>query len=290
MSAELKAPVGFETLYQGRSCDIPIILSTSRTGMDPQAEKTFSALKNEFNKTKSYPIQSDFSNGIGPFLVAGTPVPMFASISLHIPAILALKGEEYVPYVYRIAWRVRTFATSVSGNGSAFHARNSSLGPDYNGAGQVFNPAPGVPWSGKCSARLPIYAADNSIVYAQTEPTTNDAAFQNVYASYSRPIRVDGLTTNNLPLLPAFESGQYATGEITQGFSSTVGGKIGHVTYLERSLGDEMVVLVYREPTSVDDTWDFGGSDFLFTNFYSFDKTAGRGRNYGLLVNTGVAP
>lgn len=291
MTTELRAPLGFENLYQGVTCDTPIILSPSSSGLDPGAEATFSALKNEFNKTKSYPINSDAENGIGPFLIAGTPVPMYSSVCLQIPAILATKGDSFVPYVYRIIWRVRTYATSQRGNGSPFHGRNSSPGPSFNGQGQVFNPAPGgAVWSGKCQTRLPVYGADNSIVYAQTEPTTQDAAFQNVYTSLSRVIKVNQETNDKLPILPAFESGQYARADITQGFSSTVGGHVSHISYLERSLGDELCVLVWREPTGEDDTWDFGGSDADFPFFYSRNKPGDRGRGYGLIVNTGLAP
>ncbi len=291
MATELRAPKGFAALYEGRSCDIPVVLSPYASGLDPQAEKTLAALKNEYNKNKSYPIQSNFENGVGPFLIGGVPVPMYSSVALHVPSILALVADAYRPYTYVLIWRVRTFATSVSGNGVPFHARNSSPGPNFDGQGQVVNPAPGgAVWSGKCQTRFPIYAANNSIVYAQSEPTTNDAAFQNVYASFSRVIRVDSQTNTELPLFNAFEPGQYATGEITQGFSSTVAGKCSHITYLERAMGDELCVLVYREPAAEGDSWNFGGTDASFLNFYSQDIASNRGRNYGILVNTGAAP
>lgn len=289
MGTELRAPKGFADIYQGQSCDVPVILSPSESGMDPQAEKTFAALKNEYNKTKTFPIPSDFSNGISPFLIAGTPVPMFASVALHIPCVLADKGETQQPYIYRLIWRVRTFATSVASNGGPFHVRNAKDGPSYNGDGQLQNPLVGPAWSGACTRRLPIYGADNSLVYAQTEPTTNDASFQNVYASYSRPIKVDASGNSKKPILPAFVAGQYALADVVQGFRETISENVDHVTYLERSMGDELCVLVYREPSGPADVWDFTDDDSAFLRYYSRDLTS-RNRNYGLLVNTGVAP
>ncbi len=291
MATELRAPKGFAALYQDKSCDIPVILSASESGMDPQAERMFAALRNEYNKNKSFPIASNFSNGVSPFLIAGTPVPMYSSVSLHIPAIVADKGETQQPYIYRLIWRVRTFATSVASNGAPFHARNSSPGPSYNGDGQLFNPIVGPAWSGDCTKRLPIYGAENSIVYAQTEPTTNDAAFQKVYASYSLPIKVQASGNTQKPLLPAFVPGQYAQADIVQGFRETISEGVDHIAYLERALGDELCVLVYREPSGPADVWDFTDEDSAFLLYYSRDFTSGqRNRNYGLLVNTGVAP
>ena len=290
MFTELRAPKGFTSLYQGLSADIPIVLSAFPSGLDPRAEEQFSRLKNEFSKNGgTYPINTD-GKGISPFLVAGTPVPLFSSVLLVIPAINA-GGDSTPAYRYALYWRIRSFATAASAR-NPFHGRNSTLGPTDDGQNRFDPPIGGPAWSGTAIQRFPIISGGDSLMYAQTEPTVTDAyALQNNY----QVITVPDQPYVAPPRFRGFTSSQQALGEVSQGLTqnpSFLTGAPKHVPTITRSFGDELVVLVFRESTDAAPNWDFesAGVDADFPIFYGEGRLRDGVKSLGMLVSTGLAP
>lgn len=291
MFVELRAPKGFQEIYQGLSADIPIVLSATEDGLDPRASQHLSLLKNEFSKNGgTFPINDAKGNGISPFLVAGIPVPLFSSVLLVIPAINA-GGDSTPPYRYALYWRIRTFATAANER-NPFHGTNTRLGPTDNGQNRFDPPIGGPAWSGSSIQRFPIIASGDSLMYAQTEPTAIDAyALQNNY----QVITVPDQPYVAPPRFRGFTSTQQALGEVSQGLTQNpnfLTGAPKHVPMITRSFGDELVVLVFRESTDASPNWDFenAGVDADFPIFYGDGRSRDGVKSLGLLVSTGVAP
>jgi len=286
MSRELRAPKGFEKIYQGVPCTTPIVLSTRMDGLDPRASLQFGKLNEAFRRNGGvYPINSDGS-GVSPFLVAGFAVPMYASVTLLIPAV-----SSSVNYKYAIYWRIRSFETAADEQ-NPFHGQNSEPGPTDDGSNKLNPPAGGAAWSGTSTQRFPIVASGDSLAYAQTEPGALDTyAEQNLY----QVITVPDQPYVPPPIFPGFSSGQVAYGDISQGLTqnpSVLDGVVRHIPIITRAFGDEMVVTVFRDSVDGAPNWNFnvGGLDDNFPTFYGQgnERTGATGK--GILVFTGVAP
>lgn len=287
MSTELRAPVGFTKLYQGVSCTTPIVLSSTPDGLDPRASLQLGILREAFRKNgNTFPIPADGS-GVSPFLVAGVPVPLFASVLLLIPGV-----SSFVTYKYAIYWRIRSFETAATDR-NPFHGQNSEPGPTDDGRNKLSPPPGGAAWSGSSTIRYPIIAAGDSLMYAQDEPGVLDTyANQNLYQVITLP---------DQPYVPApifngFTTGQVALGDVSQGLTTNpdgITGAVKHIPMITRSFGDEMVVLVFRDPVDGAPNWDFeaAGADADFPVYYG-DKGRVRDgvKSKGILVFTGVAP
>ncbi len=278
--------MGFTELYQGRPCTTPIVLSTERTGLDPRASLQFGILNEAFRRNGGvYPIAADGS-GVSPFLVAGIPVPMYASVTLLIPGV-----SSSVSYKYAIYWRVRSFETAADAQ-NPFHGENSEPGPTDDGSNKLSPPAGGAAWSGTSTVRFPIVASGDSLVYAQTEPGVLDTyAEQNLY----QVITVPDQPYVPPPIFPGFGSSQIAYGDISQGLTQNPGvltGAVRHIPIITRAFGDEMVVTVFRDSVDGSPNWDFspGGADVNFPTFYGQGQARTGATGKGILVFTGVAP
>lgn len=292
MFTELRAPNGFESIYQGVSATTPVVLSPRSTGLDQLAEDQLSKLKNAYRTTGAFPIASD-GNGISPYLVAGVPVPMLSTVTLLIPGVTpGVATDPPTRYRYALVWRMRTFATAAAGN-KPFHGKNSSLGLPDDGSNK-FSPMTGGPaWSGTSVDRYPIVAAGDSMDYVQTEPSSTGTLAEEVIFETLTVIDPPSLAR---PIFPGFYSGQVAYGDVSQGITenpSAASSAVRHVAVTRRAYGDELVVLVYRNAVSEFSLgWDFtpGGADASFLEFYGQGNTRTGQRNAGLFVSTGVAP
>ena len=287
MFEELRGPKGFEALYQGRPCTTPIVLSTSQTGLDPQANQQYEKLKQAYSRNgRVFPIASD-GNGISPFLIAGLSVPIFSSVLILIPGVSLSVGN----YKYVIAWRVRSFQAE-SRQQEPFNGRLVTNGPPDNGQGRLSPPPAGAAWTGTSQDRLPIPAGADSMVYAQTEPTAPDTLADQVAYQVITDLKAPYVPP---PVFAGFASGQIAYGEMTQGLLANPGitdSLVSHVPIMTRSLGNELCVLVYREAIGELDTWNFeaGGVDVNIPTYYGAGNPRTGSRSAGILVNTGVAP
>ncbi len=286
MSRELRAPFGFTSLYQGVACTTPIVLSTTKDGLDPRASLQLGILKEGFRRNGgTYPIAADGS-GVSPFLVAGLPVPMYSSVTLLIPGISGVVNYKYVLY-----WRVRTFETAAEVQ-DPFHGVNSEPGPTDNGSGKIQPPPGGPIWSGTSTKRFPLIAAGDSLMYAQDEPSGLETyAEQNLYQVITvleRPVIPP-------PIFPGFTSAQTAYGDISQGLTqdpTNTTGAVRHIPMITRAFGDEMIVMAFREAIDGAPNWNFnaGGADEDFPIFYGPGRSRDGVKSKGILVFTGVAP
>lgn len=292
MFTELRAPDGFVDLYQGVSASTPIVLSARKSGLDPTAEAALAKLKGAYRSNPSFPIAAE-GNGISPFLVAGTPVPLYSTVTLLIPGVQpGAATDPPIRYKYILAWRMRTFATASLGR-APFHGRNSALGLSDDGSNK-FSPAIGGPaWSGTAVDRYPVVAAGDSMDYVQTEPSsTGTLAEDNMFEIVS----VIDPPSVNRPIFPGFSAGQVAYGDVSQGITqnpSASSSAVRHVAVTRRAYADELVVMVYRN-TDGEFTleWDFSpsGVDADFLTFYGSGNARSGERNAGIFVTTGVAP
>lgn len=212
---------------------------------------------------------------------------MYSSVTLLIPGV-----SSSVTYKYVIYWRVRSFETA-AGDRVPFHGDNSEPGPTDDGSNKLSPPAGGAAWSGTSTARFPIVAAGDSLMYAQTEPGVLDTyAEQNLY----QVITVPDQPYVPPPIFPGFSAAQIAYGDISQGLTqnpSVLNGVVRHIPVITRAFGDEMVVMVFREPAGeLFANWDFGpgGADVEFPTFYGQGQARTGATGKGILVFTGVAP
>lgn len=291
MFSELLAPVGFQSLYQGQPANRPIVLSTSVTGLDEKASAQLSALKNIYSRTKTFPISSN-GNGVSPFLVAGLPVPLFATVNLHIPGVNPGSATDPpLRYKYVLIWRTRSFATA-AGGGNPFHGRNSSLGQSDDGSLKFSPPIGGPAWSGTSVNRFPIIASGDSMDYVQAEPSATGTSAEDILYETITAIDPPQILA---PIFPGFVQGQLAYGDVSQGITQNPSASqsvVRHVTVTRRAYGDELVVLVYRNSDENTLNWNFeaGGADENFPTFYGTGNVRDGTRSAGLLVSTGVAP
>lgn len=287
MFDELRGPKGFESLYQGKSCSIPIVLSIRESGLDKQAEVQYERLRNAFLANgSSFPVAAD-GNGISPFLIAGLRVPQNSSVLILIPGI-NLPGDNRYKYV--LAWRIRSFASSEEN--APFHGRLSTLGPTDDGSLRFFPPVGGPAWTGKAQDRLPLPGGGDSLVYAQTEPTAPDTLAQQVCFQVISQVKYPFVAS---PIFPGFTPSQFAYGELSQGLvkdPSPTDSLVSHVPIVTRAMGDELCVLVFRDAIGPSVNWDFlaGGTDELIGAFYGRGSARTGAKNIGVMVATGVQP
>jgi len=287
---ELRGPVGFESIYQGLPSTTPIILSDRPSGLDPDAEQQLGLLKNVYSQNgRVYPIVAT-GEGVSPYLIAGLPVPAMATALLWLPP---LRSSPAVPnYQYQIIWRIRSFQTLRSKR-RPFHGKNNKPGPSDSGKNNYLPPLGGPAWTGASQNRLPILAAEDTLTYAQAEPTVTGVAEQNLYWSNLVPIPL-GKATATAPVLRSLDGTTVVSGQVGQGIlPNPPSAPPTHTCTTTLCKGDEMCVLVSR-PTSIDaPTWDFEGNDI------NVSRILGRGLlvsgayiiiHAGVMVATGVSP
>lgn len=285
---ELRGPVGFESLYQGQSCTIPIILSTSETGLDQDAGAQFGRLKQVYSQNgKQYPIVAS-GEGISPYLICGLPVPAMSTALIWIPALETSVSNP--AYQYQFIWRIRSFKTAGSRR-RPFHGRNSRPGPEDSGQNNYIPALGTAAWTGASALRYPILAAEDTLVYAQTEPTGGASAEANVYWLRNTPhINSDYVP----PFVQSIDGANFAYGQVSQGLlPNPTYGIPSHLPVTTMCKGDELCILVSRPAAGELSTWNFNGIDSSISSIY------GRGIlvngayvqiNAGIMVATGVTP
>lgn len=286
---ELRGPVGFESLYQGQSCTIPIILSTSLTGLDPDAEAQVGRLQQVYSQNgKQYPIVAS-GEGISPYLICGLPVPAMATALIWIPSLEVSISNP--AYQYQFIWRIRSFRTAGQKR-RPFHGRNSRPGPEDSGQNNYIPALGTAAWTGASALRYPILAAEDTLTYAQAEPAAGSSAEANVYWVRNSPhIGADYVP----PVVRALDGTKVAYGQVSQGIiPDPTYGVPSHFPITTMCKGDELCILVSRQAAGEGSAnWNFNGIDASISTVY------GRGVqvngqyvqvNAGIMVATGVTP
>lgn len=288
MFTELRGPEGFEGWYQGEVVDSPIPLTPLADGLEERAAQMRSTLKAAAGQTPSYPISAN-GNGIDPFLVAGVPTPLGSTVLLWLPQLNI--NSESLQYNFRLIWRIRNFEQLLATR-KPFHGRNNDDGPSDDGSNRFTPAIGGAAWSAAAGVRLPIVCAQETIIYAQTEPAQGVVAPQN---AYSTRYVVDSDLDFEPPIFPGFSSGQLVNAMVSQGLGANPAyGSPTHSVIPVMAKGDELVVLLSRASTGVlDNTWDFTGADSLVS--YYLGRGYPVGTEYikmplGVYVATGVSP
>lgn len=294
MFRQLRGPKGFEALYQGKSVIYPIAITPTETGLDPLATEQYQRAQAAYAQNGgAYPFSVN-GEGTSPWLVAGVSVPMNATATVWFP-VLTL-GANGINYRLQLIWRIRSQSTaqSVTGDLIPYHGTADNPGPTDDGSNNFFSGGPAGPaWSGDSALlRYPILAAQETMLYPQVEPTTQVLAQANAWGSVTVPQRNDAYQP---PLFPGFAAGEIAYGEIVQGLEqdpSFMGPT--HVVQELKCRGDELVILLNRDATDDDPTWDFSSSgvDALVSRYLG-QGLLGNGRvipiNAGVMIATGVS-
>jgi len=286
---ELRGPEGFESLYQGQPCTTPIILSASESGLDPEADAQFGRLKQVYSQNgKQYPIVAS-GEGISPYLICGLPVPAMATALIWIPALEISVSNP--AYQYQFIWRIRSFSTAGTKR-RPFHSRNSRPGPEDSGQNNYVPALLTDAWNGASTIRFPILAAEDTLVYAQAEPTGGASAEANVYWLRNTPhIESDYFP----PIVRALDGTRVAYGQVSQGLiPDPTYGIPSHLPVTTMCKGDELCVLVSRPSGGAGAaTWDFAGIDSSVSKIYGrgIDVNGAYVKiNAGVMVATGVTP
>lgn len=244
---------GFEDVYQGTPAYEPVYLFPEGKAIDPIAEGG--------------------TPGYDPLLARGLPVPYGSRLSLKIPNVFYSSGNGTAGYVYAFIWRLR----------NVFDFRQLRIPfhfPRSSGVSDTTAPA-------GSQRRVPLPASYNSITFVQTEPTTG-------LARSVANIRSDDLRAATTPLaLPKLPGGRVQP--IQQGIldpaSVSDANKPTNIDHEVQSLGDEVLIAVYRPTGELEDNWDFGAGqrDYRFSQFYG-SATGQELPNVGVQVLPGAAP
>lgn len=287
--AQLRGYDGFEEIYSGRSVAYPIPLSTKSNGLDPDAAEEYQKLLSGYRSNGgSFPIGGVNGNGYSPFLLAGLPVPLYSTVTAWLPPLNITANNP--KYQYQFVWRMRNAQTAL-GKGIPFHGQNNGFGFRDSGENNFLVGGPAGPaWLGTAQDRFQLIASEDSLLYAQTEPTGGAIADKNLYWVQTVPASA---TQYLPPLLPGFAAGQVAYGQISQGLvpDGTYGAP-SHIPVTLRAMGDELIVMVNRTAGAAAN-WNFATVDLAVS------QVLGRGIligstyekvNAGVLITTGVAP
>lgn len=192
-------------------------------------------------------------------LVPGLSVAMGQRVVFDLPQFLFDPNARIPPkeYIYVFIWRWRNLAGWRLARVAYHFPRTEPGAPDA-----LANPNFLVP------------AAMNSVVYQQAE--SGGPQIQNL--ATREDIRV-GSASIQLPINQSGNNGIYQQG-VQTGWSSPI-----YAKHEMAAVGDEVVVLVYREATG-DANWDFAGVDQNFAGVFGSDAPDG----LGVYVTFGSAP
>lgn len=251
----------FQTRYNGRSSRLPIYFSELGEAKDELAGDP----------------------GYSPQLQRGLPVPMGAKVIVWLPKLFYLQASSPAVingYVYSFTWRLRNvFDFRKSPNRKHYHFGQQTPGvPDTNAAvGQ--------------QERTALPAANQSVTYVQTEPSSNLVrAVQNVR---EEDLRTLGLNlSNGISPDSAVAPGTTTFMDISQGLFdpavTTTGTQPSFLVHEMTALGDELLIGIRREDANPSD-WDLaaGGTDVQILNFFGTGLGTVR-KERGVYVFTGT--
>ena len=195
--------------------------------------------------------QNAGNTGFSPNLLAGIPVPYGSKLTLWIPTVISesspVSGLIARPYRYTVLWRLRNlrdfnvdrkpyhFPRSSEGEGGLFVVPAAQQTSIYDATPQTLSVSPGSDFAAE---RL-----------ATQEVSAEAFKFQSNLASVA--------------LTPTGVAADYQ-----QGLAATGAGSNRTATFNVVQLdcmGDEMIILISRDPTEQSDTWSF-------SNVFSEDR------------------
>jgi hypothetical protein len=270
----LRPYLNFEADYQGQTVDHQIMMTEVITppGGEPLDDRARLGLP-----------------GYDPALVRGLKVPYGARVSIWFPKILPLNvlsaPEPAIRYQWTIQWRLR----------NVFDFRQSRIPYHYPKQGA------GVPdFGGGPSARVVIPAANQTVVYTQTEPLATD-----VSAGVAQSARMESYTFGGLfpgatlgnPFVPGGGIGAIQQGMLDP--TTYVDAKSAFYQELEmQAVGDELLIGLTREDPGSYPNWAFASAPREFDRDVSVflgagvtvGPAAGVVPDIGVYVMVGSAP
>jgi hypothetical protein len=244
----LRPFTGFEAVYTGQSADIPLMFTEGGQALDKFAEEG--------------------RPGYDPHLLAGLTVPVGARALLWIPNLTYDTGAGDAPYTWSFWWRYRSLADYLIDNQRTYHIARTATG--------VADTSSGV-----AQPRFVIPAANQSVVYVQSEPAA--ALTRAVQNARAEDINF-GSSNLPLPLLP-----DGSTGVMQQGVYNpalvTDANQPGFELHEFSGTGDELLIGISRSTGAVAN-WTFDGADILITRLVGSNSA----RDVGVYAAIGTAP
>ena len=213
----------FQTVYAGKSADIPIMFTEDGQALDPFAQEG--------------------RPGYDPHLLAAVTVPQGARVVLWIPNLTYDTGAGDAPYTWSFWWRYRSLADFLIDNQRPYHLPRRG---------------PGVPdtSSGLAQPRFVVPASNQTVVYVEAEPALSlDRAVQN---ARSEDVNF-GSDNLPLPLLPDASTGVMQQGVYDPAVVASAT-QPGFQQHELSASADELLIGVSRSTAAVSN-WTFDGAD-----------------------------